>query len=132
MTTTLTSEVTTYRWSSTDEADRFTVEDPATGEAIAVIQGGGPDQVSAAVEAANRAFDTDSRWRTAAERAAFLLRAADVFEEHADELALLESQENGIVRRLSSPSPQHAGARHGHPRTEQGSRPRLLPHRLCR
>jgi hypothetical protein len=68
MTTTLASELTTYRWSSTDEADRFTVQDPATGEAIADIQGGGDDQVSAAVEAANRAFETDWRWRTTAER----------------------------------------------------------------
>ena len=34
-----------YRWSSADEADRFSVENPATGEVIAVVQGGGPDQL---------------------------------------------------------------------------------------
>jgi acyl-CoA reductase-like NAD-dependent aldehyde dehydrogenase len=85
----------TYRWSSSDEADRVPVEDPATGEVIAVVQGGGPEEVDAAVEAAHRAFETDWRWRTWAERAALLLRGADVLEEHADELALLESRENG-------------------------------------
>jgi hypothetical protein len=41
MTTTMASEPTTYRWSSTDEADRFGVEDPATGEVITIVQGGG-------------------------------------------------------------------------------------------
>jgi acyl-CoA reductase-like NAD-dependent aldehyde dehydrogenase len=90
-----TSLLATYRWSSSDAADRIPVEDPATGEVIAVVQGGGPDQLDAAVEAAHRAFEADWRWRTWAERAALLLRGADVLEEHADELALLESRENG-------------------------------------
>ena len=90
-----TPQLATYRWSSSDEADRIPVEDPATGEVIAVVQGGGPDQLDAAVEAAHQAFQTDWRWRTWAERAALLLRGADVLEEHADELALLESRENG-------------------------------------
>jgi acyl-CoA reductase-like NAD-dependent aldehyde dehydrogenase len=84
-----------YRWSSSDEADRVPVEDPATGEVIAVVQGGGPTEVDAAVEAAHRAFETDWRWRTWAERATLLLRGADVLEQHADELALLLSRENG-------------------------------------
>jgi acyl-CoA reductase-like NAD-dependent aldehyde dehydrogenase len=95
MTMTMAPELTTYRWSSADEADRISVEDPATGELIALIQGSGPDEVSAAVEAAHLAFETDWRWRTATERAVLLLRCADVLEEHADELALLLSRENG-------------------------------------
>lgn len=32
-------QLTTCRWSSSDEADRVPVEDPATGEVIAVVQG---------------------------------------------------------------------------------------------
>jgi hypothetical protein len=32
MTTTVASEPTTVRWSSTNEADRLPVEDPATGD----------------------------------------------------------------------------------------------------
>jgi acyl-CoA reductase-like NAD-dependent aldehyde dehydrogenase len=84
----------TYRWSSSNEADRVPVEDPATGEVIAVVQGSGPDEVDAAVEAAHRAFETDWRWRTWAERATLLLRGADVLEQHADELALLELRES--------------------------------------
>jgi len=95
MTTALEPGLTTYRWSSNDPADRFPVEDPATGEVITLVQGGGAAQVNAAVEAAHRAFQTDWRWRPPAERAALLLKAADVLAEHADELALLESRENG-------------------------------------
>ena len=42
-------ELLTYRWSSNDQADRVPVEDPATGEVIAVVQGGGLTEVDAAV-----------------------------------------------------------------------------------
>jgi acyl-CoA reductase-like NAD-dependent aldehyde dehydrogenase len=94
MTTALEPELSTYRWSSHEEADRFPVEDPATGAVITLVQGG-TAEVNAAVEAAHRAFQTDWRWRPPAERAALLLRAADVLADHADELALLESRENG-------------------------------------
>jgi acyl-CoA reductase-like NAD-dependent aldehyde dehydrogenase len=95
MTITPTPELTTLRWSSNDEGDRFTVEDPATGEVIARIQGSGPEQVAAAIEAASSAFEADWRWRTPAERAGLLMAGADVLEAHADELALLLSRENG-------------------------------------
>jgi acyl-CoA reductase-like NAD-dependent aldehyde dehydrogenase len=61
MTTTAAPELTTFRWSSDDEADRFSVEGPATGEVITIVQGGGASEVNAAVEAAHRAFQTD--WR---------------------------------------------------------------------
>jgi betaine-aldehyde dehydrogenase len=41
MTTALGPELSRYRWSSHDEADRFPVEDPATSEVIALVQGAG-------------------------------------------------------------------------------------------
>jgi acyl-CoA reductase-like NAD-dependent aldehyde dehydrogenase len=88
-------QLSRYRWSSDEETDRFPVENPATGEVITLVQGGGVAQVEAAVEAAHRAFVTDWRWRTADERARLLLACADVLEAHADELAELESLENG-------------------------------------
>ncbi|MFE3876313.1 aldehyde dehydrogenase family protein [Kitasatospora sp. NPDC059146] len=86
---------TTTRWSSGRAEDRFTVEDPATGDVITTVQGGGVPETDAAVRAAHRAFTQDWRWRPAAERAALLLRGADVLEAHADELAELVSRENG-------------------------------------
>ena len=87
--------IATYRWSSDRPEDRFPVENPATGQVITVVQGGGAPETGAAVQAAHRAFQDDWRWRTPAERAALLLRGADVLEAHADELAELVCLENG-------------------------------------
>jgi acyl-CoA reductase-like NAD-dependent aldehyde dehydrogenase len=86
---------TTFRWSSNSRADRFAVENPATGEVIAIVQGGDAHEVDQAVQAANQAFERDWRWRTSKERERILLQCADVLEAHADELAELESCENG-------------------------------------
>jgi betaine-aldehyde dehydrogenase len=35
------AELVRYRWSSDDDADRFSVENPATGTVITIVQGGG-------------------------------------------------------------------------------------------
>ena len=47
--------LTSYRWSSADEADRFRVENPATGALITIVQGGGAAEVNGAVEAVHPA-----------------------------------------------------------------------------
>jgi len=89
------ADLTRYRWSSDDHADRFSVESPATGKVITIVQGGGTEQMNAAVESAHQAFVRDWRWRTRAERAGLLLSCADLLHEHANELADLLSLENG-------------------------------------
>lgn len=86
---------TQYRWSSTNPADAFPVEDPATGEVITIVQGGGAAEVERAVEAANAAFHRDWRWRPASDRSRMLMQCAGLLESRADELAALVSQENG-------------------------------------
>ena len=85
---------TRTRWSSGLAADRFVVENPATLEPIAVVAGGGVEQVDGAVEAAHAAFPTWHR-RTPRERGGLLRKVADVLRAHADELAALESAETG-------------------------------------
>ncbi|MDF5858051.1 aldehyde dehydrogenase family protein [Pseudomonas aeruginosa] len=85
----------TYRWSSSNPKDKFSVENPATGEIIAWIQGGGAEEIDAAVKAANEAYETDWRHRSPTERGALLLKCADVLEAHADEIARIETLENG-------------------------------------
>lgn len=95
MTVSALDELTKYRWSSDSDDDRFPVENPATGKVITIVQGGGADQMHAAVAAAHRAFVTDWRWRNRTERAQLLLACADVLEDHATELADLLSLENG-------------------------------------
>jgi acyl-CoA reductase-like NAD-dependent aldehyde dehydrogenase len=74
----------------------FETVDPATGEAIAEISYAGPDDVDRAVQAARGAFD-DGPWRKApaAERARLINALADLIEQHAGELAELESLDNG-------------------------------------
>jgi acyl-CoA reductase-like NAD-dependent aldehyde dehydrogenase len=79
-----------------DRASTSTFEsvDPATGEVLATLPIGGPDDVDAAVEAARPAQE---RWAAAdpMDRTRVLLRVAALIEEHADELARLESQDVG-------------------------------------
>jgi 1-pyrroline dehydrogenase len=79
------------------EAERGAWErviDPATCEVIAEVPRCAEEDVDRAVEAASRAFEG---WfgTTPAERAEMLYRLADVLQEHAEELARLESRDVG-------------------------------------
>lgn len=79
---------------------------PATGEVIAQIPDSDREDVDAAVDAAKRAFPQWSR-RPAAERSRILLKIADLIEQNLDELARLESLDNGkpvsLARRMDIP-----------------------------
>ena len=68
--------------------------DPSSGEVFAQAPVSTPADVDAAYTAAATAFET---WRdtTPGERQQALLRIADAFEAHADELVALESQNTG-------------------------------------
>ena len=72
------------------------VENPATEEPLAEVALSGPADVDAAVAAAHDAFD-DARWsgRDPAEQEAVLRRLATLVGEHAEELAWLETLDNG-------------------------------------
>src|SRR5204863_2166799 len=74
----------------------FETLDPATGEAIAVVAQAGAEDVDRAVRAARAAFE-DGPWASmaAADRGGLIERLAQLVEEHADELAELESLDNG-------------------------------------
>jgi hypothetical protein len=87
--------VTPVRWSSSDAGDRFAVENPATGEIITDVQGSGPAEVGQAILAAHAAFQGAWRWTSPQQRSILLSKCADVLEEHADELAAIETHENG-------------------------------------
>jgi aldehyde dehydrogenase (NAD+) len=74
----------------------FPAISPRDNEPVARIAQAGPADVAAAVNAARQAFD-DGPWgrTTAKDRAAVLLRIADLIEGHADELAFLETIDAG-------------------------------------
>jgi acyl-CoA reductase-like NAD-dependent aldehyde dehydrogenase len=75
----------------------FESVDPSNGEAIAHVAHAGAADVDAAVTTAAAAFEQGSKWRRApaAERSRLLNRLADLIEEHGQELAELESLDNG-------------------------------------
>ncbi|XP_006844236.2 aldehyde dehydrogenase family 2 member B7, mitochondrial isoform X1 [Amborella trichopoda] len=74
----------------------FPTLDPRTGEVIAHVAEGDAEDINRAVSAARKAFD-DGPWprMTAYERSRILYRFADLVEKHNDELAALETWDNG-------------------------------------
>jgi aminobutyraldehyde dehydrogenase len=76
------------------DGESLPILDPATGGEIARVAEASDEQVVAAALAAEQAFETFSR-TTPAERAALLLRVADVLEANSQELAELESLDVG-------------------------------------
>src|SRR3954451_5640302 len=75
----------------------FDTPDPSTGERLAPVRQAGAEDVDRAVAAARRAFEPGSDWRkmTAADRGRRLAALAQLIDQHADELAQLESLDNG-------------------------------------
>jgi acyl-CoA reductase-like NAD-dependent aldehyde dehydrogenase len=74
----------------------FATLDPATGREIAQVQQAGAEDVARAVAAARQAFESGP-WRTLApsERGRLIAALADAVEDHAEELAQIESLDNG-------------------------------------
>jgi phenylacetaldehyde dehydrogenase len=74
----------------------FPVFNPATGGVLANVAEGDVADIDAAVVAARRAFTTGS-WpaMSPSERSRLLYKLADKMEERAEDLALLESLDNG-------------------------------------
>ncbi|MGY1495873.1 aldehyde dehydrogenase family protein [Streptomyces sp. QTS52] len=74
------------------------VFDPSTGELIGTTPDGQAADVDRAVAVAERTFD-ERVWRglSGAARQKILWRAADLIEQHTEELAALESLNNGMV-----------------------------------
>lgn len=73
----------------------FATLDPATGDELSRVALGSADDVDAAVRAARRALNGPWAELLPVERGNVLTRLADLMEGHADELAELESLDNG-------------------------------------
>lgn len=83
-------------WRSAASGAEFKTLDPATGHTIGVVSEAGPADVDAAVMAARSAFE-DPAWQsmTPAARARLLWRIADLIDASADDLAMLETRDQG-------------------------------------
>ncbi len=81
-------------------ATNIEVRSPAFGELIATVPDATPDDVDRAVAAARASFQAKSwRGKDSSEKELILWRLADLIERHKDELARLESMENGKTLR---------------------------------
>ena len=80
----------------------FPCRNPATGEVLADVSWAGDEDVGLAVSAARRSFD-DARFRNIEpiERGKLLIRIAEIIDRDKDELATLETVDNGKPKWLS-------------------------------
>jgi 1-pyrroline dehydrogenase len=81
-------------WVDSAGGDTMEVLNPATGDVIAEVPNATAEDVDRAVQAAKKAF-VEWRETTPAERAEALLKVADLIDEHAEELAEIESRNVG-------------------------------------
>ncbi|GAA2882140.1 aldehyde dehydrogenase family protein [Nonomuraea rubra] len=83
------------RWVDAASGKTFTTPDPATGETLARIAEADAEDVERAVKAARRAFEGPWSRLTPSERGRMIWRIGDLILEHLEELAQLESLDNG-------------------------------------
>jgi phenylacetaldehyde dehydrogenase len=84
-------------WVEAASGETFTSINPATEETLAEVAHGQAEDIDRAVRAARKAFADDSPWRrmNASDRGRLIWRISELIEEHGDELAMLESLDNG-------------------------------------
>jgi len=90
------------QWRAAQSGETFEVLDPANERVFAHAASGGEVDIDAAVQAARWAFESGP-WpaMTPAQRARLLLKLADLIEANADEIALLETLDNGMPFRMA-------------------------------
>src|SRR3984885_9169658 len=84
------------QWTDAASGKTFETPNPATGDTLARIAEGDAEDIDRAVRAARKAFDEGPWGRiTPSERGRIIWRIGDLILEHAEELAQLESLDNG-------------------------------------
>lgn len=83
-------------WRPATSGTAIEVINPATEEVLAEVEAAGEADVAAAVHAARACFEGDA-WRSlsARRRGALLYRAGELLEERLDDMAALETRQNG-------------------------------------
>jgi phenylacetaldehyde dehydrogenase len=84
------------QWVDAASGKTFETPNPATGEILARVAEGDAEDINRAVRAARRAFE-EGPWSrmTPSERGRIIWRIGDLILDHVDELAQLESLDNG-------------------------------------
>src|SRR6476469_4845782 len=91
------------RWVDSVSGKKFDTINPATGDVLAQVAEADAADVDLAVKAARKAFHSKAPWRrmSASERGKLLNRLADLIEQNIEELATLESLDNGKPRHVA-------------------------------
>jgi aldehyde dehydrogenase (NAD+) len=91
------------KWVDSVSGKTFETINPATGDVLANVAEADAADVDLAVKAARKAFHAKAQWRrmSASDRGKLLNRLADLIEKNADELAMLESMDNGKPRHVA-------------------------------
>jgi acyl-CoA reductase-like NAD-dependent aldehyde dehydrogenase len=86
------------KWVPAKSGKTFETINPANEEVLALAAEGDKADVDAAVKVARTAYE-EGKWSKIGphQRARYLLKIADLIEQHADELATLESLNNGMA-----------------------------------
>jgi phenylacetaldehyde dehydrogenase len=84
------------KWVQAASGKTFETRNPATGEVLANVAEGAGEDIDRAVKAARRAFE-QGPWpeMLPAERSRLLWKVSDLIDQHRDELAELETLDNG-------------------------------------
>jgi phenylacetaldehyde dehydrogenase len=84
------------KWVEAASGKTFDTYNPATGEVLAKVAEGDREDIDRAVKAARKAFE-EGPWpeMKPAERAKLIWKLADLIDQHRDELAELETLDNG-------------------------------------
>lgn len=92
------------KWVASVSGKTFETVNPATGEVLASVAEADAADVELAVKAARKAFHAKAHWRrmSASERGKLINRLADLIEKNADELATLESLDNGKPKHVAA------------------------------
>lgn len=89
-------------WVQAANGETFATINPATGEELARVALASPEDVNQAVEAARQALEKGPWGKMSGEeRGGLLWKVADLIDLHADELAELETLDNGKPIRVS-------------------------------
>jgi betaine-aldehyde dehydrogenase len=83
------------QWVDAESGKTFTTPNPATGETLAEVTEADKADIAKAVAAARKAFDSKWSKMSARDRGRLIFKLAQLIEEHAKDLAALETADNG-------------------------------------
>ncbi|HEX7997873.1 MAG TPA: aldehyde dehydrogenase family protein [Pyrinomonadaceae bacterium] len=90
------------KWVDAESGKTFTTPNPATGETLAEVAEGDKADIDKAVRAARRAYEGKWSKMSARDRGRLLFKLSQLIEEHSQELAALETADNGKPIRESA------------------------------